>query len=186
MDFKETTPSELCGDCRKGDQTRQLSKSSMSQITEFLGRVHSDLEGLFPRTRQGYRYYISFLEESTSFIDIEAFKFKNDALAAFKNYRALREKQFGCQFKVLHTDRGEEYMGEFDDYLKENSITHKVTASYSLEQNGKVERVNRMTMGPVWAIFAQQRLPKSLWAEIAKAVDYLRNQSPISQGTTTA
>ncbi len=95
INFKETTPSELCGDCRKGDQTHQPSRSPMSQVTEFLGRVHSDLEGPFPRTRQGYRYYISFFEESTGLIDIEALKFKDDALATFKNYKALCEKQSG-------------------------------------------------------------------------------------------
>ena len=70
IEFHGTIPAELCGDCRKGDQTRQPSKSPMSQVNEFLGRVHSDLEGPFPRTRQGYRYYISFLEESTRLIDM--------------------------------------------------------------------------------------------------------------------
>ena len=64
-------------------------------------------------------------------------------------------------------------MEEFDYYLKENGITHKVTASYSPEQNGKAEKVNCTIMGSFRAIFAQQKLFKSLWAEIAKAVVYL-------------
>ena len=147
---------------------------------EFLSQVHSDLEGLFPRRRQGYRYYIFFLKESTGLIDIEALKIKDDVLAAFKNYRTLREKQSGCQLKVLHTGRGGEYIGEFDDYFKKNGITHKVIAPYSPEQNEKAERVNHTIIRPVWAILAQQRLLKSLWAKIVKAIVYLRNQSPIS------
>ena len=163
-----------------------ITKIPMSQSTEFLGWVHSDLEEPFPRTRQGYRYYISFLEESTGLIDIESLKYKDNALAAFKDYKALREKQSGCQLKVLHTDGSGEYMGEFDDYLKENGITHKVTVPYSPEQNGKAERVNHIIMGPVRTILAQQKPPKSLWAEIAKAVVYLQNRSPINQGTATA
>ena len=124
----------------------------MSRTTGFLGRVNSGLKGPFPRTRQGYRYYISFLEESTGLIDIEPLKFKDDALAAFKNY--LREKQSGCQLKFLHIDGRGEYMGEFDDYLKEGGIIHEVIAPYSPEQNGKAERVNRTIMGPVRAILA--------------------------------
>ncbi len=68
----------------------------MSQVNEFLGRVHSDLKRPFPRTRQGYRYYISFLQECTGLIDIETLKFKDDALAAFKSYKTLHEKQSGC------------------------------------------------------------------------------------------
>ncbi len=122
------------------------------------------------RTRQGYRYYISFLEESKGLIDIEPLKFKDDALAAFQNYKALREKKSGYLLKIFHTDGGGEYMREFDDCFKENGISHEVTAPYSPEQNGKAERVNRTIMGPVRAIFAQQRLPQSLLAEIAKAV----------------
>ena len=155
-------------------------------MNELLGRVYSDLERLFLCTRQGYRYYISFLEENKGLIDIEPLKFKDDALATFKNYEALREKQSGCQLKILHTDGGGEYMGEFDGCLKKNGISYKVTASYSPEQNEKAKRGNRTIIGPFQAILAQQRLPKSLRAEIANAVVYLRNRSPIRQGTTTA
>ncbi len=90
----------------------------MSQVNEFLGRIDSDLEGPFPRTKQGYRYYITFLEESKGFIDIEPLKFMNDALVAFRNYNVLREKQSDCQLRILHIDGGREYNGEFDDCLK--------------------------------------------------------------------
>ena len=55
MDFNETVLKELCGDCWKENETHQLLSTPMSQSTEFLDRVHSDLEGPFPRTRQGYR-----------------------------------------------------------------------------------------------------------------------------------
>ncbi len=174
MEFHGTIPAELFEDCRKRDQTCQPSKSHTSQVNGFLGQVNSDLEGSFPRTRQSYRYYISFLEEDIGLIDIEPLK-KDDALAAFKNYKALREKQSGCQLKILHADGGGEYMGEFDDCLKGNGISHEVTALYSLEQNKKAERVNRTIMGLVRAILAQQKPPKSLWTEIANAVVYLQN-----------
>lgn len=82
---------------------------------------------------QDYWYYISFLEGNTGLIDVEPFKFKDDALPTFKNYKALCEKQSDCQLKVFHTDRGGEYMREFDDYLKENGITNEVTTPYSPE-----------------------------------------------------
>lgn len=53
-------------------------------------------------------------------------------------------------------------MGEFDDYHKENSITHKVTALYWSKQNRKTQRVNRTIMGLVRAILTQQKLSKLL------------------------
>lgn len=128
------------------------------------------MEGFFLWTRHGYRYYIFFLEESTGLIDVEPLKFKDDAIAAFKNYRALHENQSGCQLKILYTDGEVKYIKKFDDYVKENGIAHEVTAPYSLQQNRKAERVNCSIMGPVRAIFAQQKLSKSLWAKIAKTI----------------
>ncbi len=64
----------------------------MFQINKCLRQVNSDLEELFPRIRQGYVCYICFMEETRGLIDNEPPKFKNDALAAFKNYKALCEK----------------------------------------------------------------------------------------------
>lgn len=87
---------------------------------------------------------------------------------------------------MFHTDGGGEYKSDFDDYLKEIGISHEVTAPYTPEQNGKAERLNQTIMGPVRALLIHMKLPKSLWAEIAKAVVYLRNRSPIQQGTATA
>ena len=83
-------------------------------------------------------------------------------------------------------DEEREYMGEINDCVMKNGSSHEVTAAYLTEQNKKAERVNYLIMSPVWAIYAQQKLPKSLWAEIAKAVVYLRNPSPIRQGIITA
>lgn len=35
-------------------------------------------------------------------------------------------------------------MGKFDDNFKENSIIHEITFLYSLKQNKKAEKVNRI------------------------------------------
>ncbi len=110
------------------------------------------------------------MEESIGVIDIEHLKFKNDALAAFKNYKTLHKKQSGCPLKIFHTDGGRKYIEQFDDCLKENGISHEVTAVYSPEQNRKAKRVNRTIIAPDWAIFVQQKFSKSLLAEITKAV----------------
>lgn len=80
--------------------------------------------------------------------------FKDNVFAAFKNYKTLRKKQSNCQPKVLHTNRKKEYIRDLNDYFNENSITHKVTASYLPEQNKKTERVNHIIMSLIWAIFA--------------------------------
>lgn len=88
------------------------------------------------------------MEESIGFIDVEPLKFKDDAFSTFKNYKALYEKQSGCQLKVFYTDGEDEYKGEFEDYLKKNSTTYEITAFYLFEQNGVAKKVNRTIIGP--------------------------------------
>ncbi len=155
--FHGKIPAELCGDCQKRDQTRQPSKSLMFKLYEFLSRVHNDLEGSFACTRHGYRYYISFLEESKGLIDIEPLKFKDDVLAAFKNYKALLAKQSGCQLKIIHSDRGGEYMGKFNDCFKKNSISYEATALYLPEQNRKQKELIALS----WTMFGRLLLNRS-------------------------
>lgn len=96
IDFKDIALKKLCRNCQKGNQTCQSLKILMSQSIEFLGQVYSNLDGLLPQIRQSYRYYISFLEESKKLIDINLLKYKDDIQAAFKDYKALCEKQSGC------------------------------------------------------------------------------------------
>ena len=134
----------------------------MSSTTEFLDQVDSDLKRLCSQIKHSYEYCISFLNKNTSFIDVEFLKFKDDAFSTFKNSKALHEKQSGCQLKILHTNGRREYIGEFNDYLKKNSIAHEVIAPYSFKQNKKAKRVNCRIIGSIRAIFAQQKLFKSL------------------------
>lgn len=73
------------------------------------------------------------MKENIGFINIKLLKYKDVALVVFENYKTLQKKQFGCQLKVLHTDKRRKYIKEFNDYFQENNITHKTTISYSLE-----------------------------------------------------
>ena len=104
IELKKTTPKKLSRDCEKVSQIRQSVKILISQSIKFLYCIYSDLDGLFPQTRQGYRYYISFLEENIGLIYVKPLKYKDDTLAAFKNYKALGEKQSSCQLKVRYID----------------------------------------------------------------------------------
>ncbi len=99
----------------------------MTYVDESLGRVYIDLKRLFLFTRPGYWYWISFLEENKSFINVEPLKFNYYAPAVFKKYKALHEKQSSSQLKIFHIDRRKKCMKNFEDYFEENSIGHKVT-----------------------------------------------------------
>ena len=53
-----------------------------------------------------------------------------------------------CRYRlpvVVQTDKGSEYKGEFDMYMRRNGVEHRFTATMNPRANGLVERVNRVT-----------------------------------------
>eukprot|EP00253_Pinus_taeda_P008421 PITA_08421 len=92
---------------------------------------------------------------------------------------ALIENQTEKKFKILRTDNGTEYeSNEFHDFCKEAGIKRENTTPYTPEQNGVVERKNRIIMEAVRAMLHDQKIPKFLWAEAANTIVYVQNRCP--------
>ena len=62
----------------------------------------------------------------------------------YKEYEAWAETQLGACIKILHSDRGGEYLGkEFITYLNSRGTKQKLTVHDTPQQNGVAERQNR-------------------------------------------
>ena len=69
---------------------------------------------------------------------------KDKVFTAFKEFKAQLENKLEHKIKVLHTDRGGEYMSrKMETFLKEEGIIYKKTAPYSPQSNDIAERFNR-------------------------------------------
>ena len=110
---------------------------------------------------------------------------KNEALDAFKVFKAEVEKQCGKQIKIVRSDRGGEYYGRYTEdgqapgpfarFLEENGIVPQYTMPGSLDQNGVAERRNRTLLDMVQSMLSSSRLPKSLWTKALKTASYILN-----------
>src|SRR5258705_4450584 len=79
--------------------------SSPSHATQPLELVHSDLHGPLPvRTREGYRYWMTFIDDATSHCAAMQLKRKSDAFEAFKTYKAFAENHFQTKMKELQEE----------------------------------------------------------------------------------
>jgi transposase InsO family protein len=72
------------------------------------------------------------------------------------------ENQKKRQIKVLRSDRGGEYFSEFSTFYEENGIIHQMTAPYTPQHNGLVERKNRTLVDMVNAMLLNAKLPNNL------------------------
>lgn len=96
-----------------------------------------------PETKQKYKYLVVIVDLATSECDFEPIKnktandVKNAVNAIFK--RSYVKKPYAS----IQTDNGKEFKGEFNNYLYNSNILHKLSLPYRHTQNSVIEAVNR-------------------------------------------
>ncbi|KAL4383374.1 hypothetical protein GQ457_15G025730 [Hibiscus cannabinus] len=107
--------------------------------------VHTDIAGPFDiPSLGGNMYYLTFIDDYSRKCWVYVLKEKSEALAKFKEFKAMAEKQSDQFIKILRSDRGSEYTKNlFEDFCKEHGIIHQLTVRYTPQQNEVAERKNR-------------------------------------------
>ena len=109
---------------------------------------------------------------------VSMLKVKFDALTEFKHFKALAEAEQDMHIKCLHSHRGGEFTSEaFTDFCTSHGIKRQLTAPYSPQQNGVVERKNRTILSLVRSMLKEKSLPRELWGEAVNTAVYLLNRS---------
>ena len=183
LDF---TDFETCVDCIKGKQTNK-SKKGANRSSDILEIIHTDICSL-DMDSHGQKYFISFIDDYSRYMYLYMLDNKNEALDAFKIFKAEVEKQCGKQIKIVRSDRGGEYYGRYTEdgqapgpfakFLQEHGIVAQYTMPGSPDQNGVAERRNRTLLDMVRSMLSSSNLPKSLWAEALKTAVYILNRVP--------
>ena len=61
------------------------------------------------------KYFITFIDDYSRYMYLYLLHYKNEALDAFKVFKAKVEKQCGKQIKIVRSDRGWEYYGRYTE-----------------------------------------------------------------------
>ena len=103
---------------------------------------------------------------------------KSQSFSYFRQFRSLVETPMQ-KIATLRTDRGGEYMStEFKQFCVANGIHHQLTSGYAPKQNGVAERKNRHLLEGNRSVASGTHIPRYLWDEVAKAVNYIQNRLP--------
>ncbi|KAH9754460.1 hypothetical protein KPL71_015451 [Citrus sinensis] len=170
----------FCEDCILGKASRIKFESAVHTTKEKLGYIHSDLWGPAQVTSLGgCKFFLTFIDDFSRMVWVYALKTKDEVLEKFKRWKVLVENQTNLKVKVLRTDNGLEYCNKlFEDYCENNGILRHKTVTYTPQQNGLAERMNRTLMEKVRCLLIHSKLPKTLWAEALNTACYLVNRSP--------
>lgn len=124
------------------------------------------------------RYVFVIIDYHTRYMWTMLLKEKSEAFGRFKKLKASIEQETCITIKTLRTDRGGEFTSlEFNSFYEENGIQRHLTAPYSPQQNGVVERRNRTILEMTGSVLKHMSVPNYMWREAVRHVTYLVNRS---------
>ena len=105
-------------------------------------------------------------------------KTKDEAAQAIRRFKAEAELESGRPLRVLRTDRGGEFTAaEFAEWCADRGIKRHLTAPYSPQQNGVVERRNQTVVGATRCMLKAMSMPAEFWGEAALTAVFVLNRS---------
>ncbi|GKC09196.1 zinc finger, CCHC-type containing protein [Tanacetum coccineum] len=177
--IKHTT--QICDVCLIGKHSRApFPKKAKARSTSPLDLVYGDLCGpISPPTPSGKKYIFLLVDDYSRYMWVYFLSTKDQAFDTFKEYKKTIENELRTTLKMLRTDRGGEFTSnEFTQYCKENGIARQLTAPYSPQQNGVVERRNRTIMSTTRCMMKATNMPQNFWAEAVRHAIYILNSVP--------
>ena len=184
-----THEKSVCSACLAGKQTRNSFPTKATyRAAQALELVHGDLCGpISPPTPSSNRYVFVLIDDFSRYMWTRLLREKSEAFDRFKSFKEMVEKRTGLKLKTFRTDRGGEFTStEFNTFCDENGIIRHLTAPYTPQQNGVVERRNRTLMEMTRSLLKAMKIPNDMWGEAVRHSTYLINRVPTKalQGQT--
>ncbi|WVZ50972.1 hypothetical protein U9M48_002169 [Paspalum notatum var. saurae] len=172
---------QVCEGCLGGKQRRHpFLEQARRRAGGALDLVHGDICGpVTPTTPSGNRYFLLLVDDMSRFMWLCLLASKDQAPAAIRRFKAAAEVESGRKLKVLRTDRGGEFTSvEFGVYCAEEGVQRQLTAPYTPQQNGVVERRNQTVVGIARSMLLAKGLPGMFWGEAVTTAVFILNRSP--------
>jgi transposase InsO family protein len=91
---------------------------------------------------------------------------KSEAKGVVKKFIRRVQNEFELKVKNIISDNGSEFRNtQGEEFLDEEGIKHELSAPYTPQQNGIVERKNRTLIEAERTMLDEYKTPDSFWAE---------------------
>jgi transposase InsO family protein len=138
------------------------------RATRSLQLMHGDLCGpINSVTPSGNRHFLLLIDNYSRHMWVSLLQSKDQAAQEIQRIHATVKRKSRIRLGALRTDRGGEFtVGQFSDYCAELGVTHELTAPYSPQQNGVVERRNQTVKGAARCMLKAKKLPGMFWGRL--------------------
>ncbi|GKA47668.1 putative RNA-directed DNA polymerase [Tanacetum coccineum] len=152
-----------CDVCEMAKSHRSSYSPSENKVAVPFMKVHSDVWGPARiSTPNGYRYFVTFIDECTRMVWVSLLKHKDEDLSVYFQENFTRE-----------------YVNqEMKRFCEENSIRHQTSCANTPQQNGLAERRNKQILEIVRASLFDMKVPRQYWGEAVRTAAYVMNRTP--------
>ncbi|GJS31211.1 retrovirus-related pol polyprotein from transposon TNT 1-94 [Tanacetum coccineum] len=172
----------LCSACQLG-KSKKFSHKPKSENTnmEVLHTLHMDLCGpMRVQSINGKKYILVIVDDYSRFTWVKFLRSKDETPEFVINF--LKQIQVGLNKTVryIRTDNGTEFVNQvMSKYYEGVGIFHQKSVSITPQQNGVVERQNRILVEAARTMLIFSKAPMFLWEEAVATDCYTQNRSLI-------
>ncbi|XP_019158475.1 PREDICTED: uncharacterized protein LOC109155214 [Ipomoea nil] len=169
-----------CETCVLAKSHRQTFKPNNTRVDLPFSLIHSDVWGPAPIIGgQNFRFFLIFVDDCTRMTWVYFLKHKSEVFDKFTMFYAMIQTQFQKNIQIFRSDNGGEFVNtHMQQFFQKKGIIHQTTCPHTPEQNGVVERKNRILLEITRALLIESRVPKSFWPEAIATAAYLINRLP--------
>ncbi|KAE8905223.1 hypothetical protein PF006_g13558 [Phytophthora fragariae] len=163
---------------REDNFSRNLEKTVKS--AGVLDLIHSDVMGpMQTKPPGGCTYAVTFIDDFSHHVTVYFMKKRAEVLEKFNMFKADMDNATGRKIKRIRSDNGGEYTGRiFKEYLSKQGNRHEKTVSYTPQQNGLAECMNRSLVEMARCMLNYEGIGKKWWAEAVNTAAWIINRIP--------
>jgi transposase InsO family protein len=91
---------------------------------------------------------------------------KSETQGTLKRFLRRAQNEFELKVKKIRSDNGSEFKNlQVEEFLEEEGIEHELSAPYTPQQNGVVERKNRTLIDMARTMLGEFKTPERFWSE---------------------
>ena len=179
IELNKSKPESECHVCRITKSTADVHPRGHKKAQTAGELIHSDLCGpMRIQTRGGYKYFMTFIDDFSSYCIIRLLTRKSDAKHEFMNAANYFENQFNCTIKRIRHDRGTEYMNtDLHNWCTLKGIKSEPTDGYNPKQNSVAERRNYTYRCMATAMMRTGKMSKKFWGDAILTANYISNRT---------
>ncbi|MBW0463189.1 hypothetical protein O181_002904 [Austropuccinia psidii MF-1] len=142
--------------------------------------IHTDIVGpISPPSKSGYCYFLTIIDQYTSYKIDRFSKTKSEAYEEFLNQKNLMENAQDKKIKKIPTDGGGEFVNHrFKTLSNQNGFTHFIAPAYTPDHNGFAERANCTILDKARCLLLTSKLLSCYWAKAINTATHLSNLIP--------